>query len=919
MSGENKESVELHELESGYQARPAQVFTPPRERKVRMSQEGDEQKIRGEDTVVDFESSAQAVDAEAEQGETRSLLAGHIPLGTSTEQSGETVALYSSVNASRCPTGSDIYRKFVTLVAQDLHKQLPAKTPERLKHFTQGSVFVLNKLWAPAFWGMLTWDVLAGAAAANRLYHISLGNILIGMSNDPITVTSNLGSDVAGEALYYCPVLLGVALPIVLGGGVWGSDFLRSKLEPEFEALEKRMPGIYQTYLKWKAGESRVTWKDIPFWTVVLGVLYADVRLLELFILKFKGFVAFLIAKTNCENQNKVWAYLNDWGNFECIVTSAAYLPDYRKFTSQLALDGLLGESRDPQFILDNIDELLKHPFGRLDLSRQNWRNWPRPQLRALLTKVSANIKSLHGFNISSSVQYSSFPNDGRLDDVVEFLRNVTTVSFSGINQGIGQTGFEQIWNATVQELKAIEMGGNNIQSVPTFLNETGLTRVSFPHTSLGDAGVTGLENSKVEEIDISDVGMTGQGIASVAQALPKAKVKKLIAANNNFQETDMKLVAEGFAESNLEEADFSGTQLVDEQVDDLTSVQSKTMQKWKLRNNGMTNVGLFSVVKNCRNTTVTDIDVFGNAIDDDGVSSSIGFLPETALENLGLGNTAITAESIKLLGQSGNLKSIDASYNPIGPDVVNVLMQNKTFLERLDLTSTGLDTASGVKLVGVLPGSAFKSLVLENNNLQDAFLFAFAKAMPNTGVVVFDVNLNQLTDASVTALAKLLPQSGLQQLVLDNNPGITDAGGVALAQSLIEPTAEADTIGQNQVGRYEARAIRNAKLIVKLKDVSLEGANTGRPTVRAAEQVLSGRDFSFSTNSSSQFYSNPPAQLRLAGNSNANGSNMAAGAIGLGLIPGALLFLLAVYLVYRMSKFAYNTLYSEGTPSCKK
>ncbi len=941
MEDEQRErDIELQKVRLGYQAAPAQPL-PPSGLGTKPS-EDEHIHTRDGDRVVDFSPFEKVDEGSGEEGERARLIPVAGPSASSTsiqavddlEEQRQEHEDQDVVVMSRAQKANEYYHRFVHWMAKDLqdhNTDFPfrlAKTEwKNFRHFVAGSSFVANQIWAPIFWSFFLWDLFPGLALANPLYGVSFGRIMGGVADNAVTITSIWGSDVAGDVvMYYGPAVL-IGSGIATGGGLWTWPRFRERFKPELKAFHEKLllqSSVYRNFIQWKAGTAPISWKDMPFWLIILGVQYADLRFIELCILKFIGFVQFLAAETDCHDQNKLWAYLNDWGNFECVVTNAGYLADYQKFTSQQALDGLLAYARVPDFILENIDELLKHPFGNLDLSRQNWRDWPRLKLRALLSKVSANIKSLEGFNISSPIQYSSFPDDGRLDDVVEFLHNVTTISFSGINQGIGQTGFEEIWEAVVAQLKEIEMGGNNVQAVPTPLNATGVTRFSAPHTLLGDTGLTGLQNSKVEDMDVSDVGMTGQGITSISQQLP-GTMKKIKVANNNFQGTDMKPVAEGFAQSNMEEADFSGTQLVDDQVNDLTSVQSKKMKKWKLRNNGLTNVGLFSAVQNCRNTTVTEIDLYGNAIDDDGVTSSIGFLPETALNHLGLGNTAITPESIKLLGQSGKVKSIDSSYNPIGPDVVNMLMQNKVFLEKLDLTSTSLNTDAGIKLVGVLPGSTFKSLILGNNNLQDPFLIAFATALPNTGVVVLDVNLNQLTDASVTVLAKTLPRSGLERVVFDSNPGITDAGGVPLVQSLVEPTEEANTIGQEQVGRYEARALRNAKLIVKLKEVSLQRTAIERPTIRAAEQVLSGRDFTFRTNSSSQFYSNPNIQPQLGGGAparsvNSDTNNMAASAVGLSaIIPGAILLLLAVYLIYRMSKSTYNFFNSEGTPSCKK
>lgn len=923
VSGENNDSVELYQLENGYQARPTQVFTPPQPRNVRMAGEGFPQ----DGSVVQNHDFAPGEHSDEERGQSgeRQPLLGDVPLVVPQEPSGDLESVFESVNASRCPNASRVYRGVVHFVAKDLQDhnadfpfRLMTTEWPRVKNFVAGSAFVANKLWAPAFWGMLTWDIFAGAVAANPLYGIRWGNILAGLADDPITVTSTFGSDVAGESLYYLPALLGVAAPIVIGGGVWASDFLRAKLEPKLDVLAK---GVPRSYRDWKGGNASLSWRDVPFWSIVLGTLYADARLIELFILKIIRMAEFFAEQEDCVNQGKQWAYLNDWGNFECVVSNAEFLADYQKFTADAAIQGLLDYSQDPEFILRELDALLEFSFQKLDLSGQQWRNWRRSQFKALLSKVSSHTKSLTGLNMSSPILQTSFPDDGRLADVAEFLRNVTTRSVSIKNQGIGQAGLEQLWDALVRSTTEIEVDGNNIQLLPAPLNATKITRLSASRTLLSDAGVSdlaqGLSNGPVAEIDLSDVGMSGVGIVAVSEVLPRTVIKKLSVANNNFQDVDMMTVGQNVADSTLEAADFSATQLDDTQVDSLTAPPSQNMKSWKFRNNGITNFGMFKTVGNCRNTSVASIDFFGNAIDDDGVSSSIGFLSETSLNTLGLGNTQITAESIALLGQSGKITSVDVSQNQIGPEVVNKLIQNKTFFECLDLTATGLDTDSGMKLIGVLPGSRLKSLILANNDLHDPVLLAFANILPESGVVFFDIHANQLTDVSATAVAKMLPRSVLKQFNIGHNR-LSDSGAVAVVRSLVEPTPASDSIGDENVGRYEARALRKAKLSVALNEVDVEGNKVGRSTTRAAQQVLSGKDFTFKSNSTSQFYSNPPA-LRL-GNGNNNVNNMAVGAVGMSaIIPGAILVLLAIYIIYRTSKSIYNYVNSEGTPSCKK
>ncbi len=962
MSGENKESVELHELESGYQARPAQVFTPPRERKVKMSSEGLSQSGGGEDAVVDFESSAQPPEGDADQGETRSLLAGHIPLGASTERSEEVDALYPSVNASRCPTGSDSYRKFVTLVAQDLYKQLPTKTPQRLKHFTQGSIFVLNKLWAPAFWGMFLHDLIVYGAYPLERYGTTFGQLWLGTATNHITLTSNFSNDLAGTLAYsLVPALVTTAVPA--GGIIWMFEPPRTLMSNIFSAtlgnVGSKIPvgvkglyakNVYKNYLAWKNGKEapdgeapRLAVKiarDVFFLPFLMAVFYANLRLILLDIFKIIGLHNYLDARDACLAQNKSYAYLNDYGNYECVVVAWEFIADALKFTNQDALKGLLEFSHDPGFITSKLDELFRSTpyFQEFDLSGQNWKQWTPVQWKALLTKVSGHTAQLQRLNLGAPVPNNFFPADGFMEELVSFLQNVNTSQLIMPNQGLGDTQFNKLM-PVLSGFSEIDINSDQLKSISGLANHTqSLTKVKVSGNAVQNFGIQVIASevarpqSVLEEIEAAGIGMDENGLAQLSTALPGRSVRKIVLGDDDdLSQADFGAFGTAVAEGNVETVVVRQARLDDTQVVNfVTQATSGNLNSADFSGNDIGNDGAIGVVVASQGGSLQVVKLNDNQdIDDTGALGMASHLAQTNITEIGVGGSQVTAVGVKSLIEVKTLKAIDVSDSPVGDDVAVVFANTPSCVEKINLANTRLTSAGAGNLSQALRTHLpnITALDISDNNLPDDAVAEIVNALPNSPITELNLEGNVVGSNATAALVRVLPQIPIGNLNLRNTQ-LSDENGATIARALIEPTPHSEQIGNSDIDLDEIRAVRAARKTTPLTKLDISDNPTGRVTKIAFRQVLPSTNITeFLSNSTSisrstsnffasrsSFHSSARAfsgaalsstasnfsQPLLAGSSNSmSSSHVALGALASG--PIILIFLLLIYLLYRL------------------
>ncbi|MDX2164727.1 MAG: hypothetical protein SFW07_04835 [Gammaproteobacteria bacterium] len=966
MSGENKESVELYELERGYQARPAQVFTPPRERNVRMSSEGLPQNSGGEDAVVDFATDGDGnVDGERSQPtERQSLLTTGIRLESTQEQQEDVVALYPSVNASRCHSGSDIYRKFVTLVAQDLHKQLPAKTPERLKHFTQGSIFVLNKLWAPAFWGMFLHDLIVYGAYPLERYGTTFGQLWIGTATNHITLTSNFSNDLAGTLAHsLLPAVVTASIPA--GGLIWVFEPSRAFISNIFSAtlgnVGNKIPegikglyakNVYKNYLAWKNGKEapdgeapRLAVKiarDVFFLPFVMAVFYANLRLILLDIFKIIGLHNYLDARDACLAQNKSYAYLNDYGKYECVVVTWEFIADGLKFTNQDALKGLLESSHDPDFINSKLDELFRSTpyFQEFDLSGQNWKQWTPAQWNALLTKVSSHVTQLQRLSLGAPVPNNFFPTDGFMEELVGFLQNVNTSELIMPNQGLGDTQFNKL-TPVLSEFSEINVNSDQLKSIGGLANHTqSLTKVKVSGNAIQNFGMQVIASeiakpeSVLEQIEAAGIGMDENGLAQLSTALPGRNVRKIVLGDeDDLSQADFGVFGTAVAEGDVETVVVRQARLDDNQVVNfVTQSKNGNLESLDFSGNDIGNDGAIGVVVASEGGSLQVVKLNDNQdIDDTGALGMASHLAQTNITEVGVGGTQVTSVGIKSLIEVKTLKAIDVSNSPIGDDVAAVFSTTPTNVEKIKLANTQLTSIGAESLAQALRThlANVTTLDISGNNLPDDAVAEIVSALKDSKITKLNLEGNAVGLNATAALVDVLPQIPINNLNLRNTQ-LSDECGAAIARALIEPTPHSEQIGNSDIDLDEIRAVREAKQTTSLIKLDISNNPTGRVTKIAFRQVLPSTNITeFLSNSTgvsrstsdffasrSSFHSSARAfsgaalsstasnfsQPLLAGSSNSmSSSHVALGALAAG--PIILIFLLLIYLLYRLCR----------------
>ncbi len=810
---------------------------------------------------------------------------------------GEEATEASPLFGRRGRTSLTAYRSVVSFLARDFVHHLSDKTPKYIKNYTAGFVFLLNKVWSPAFYFMLLYDVIAYLANPRDRYGTTLGQILGGVATNQITLTSNLGNDLAGTALYSVG-------PAIVGAGVsFGALFwLNKKFRNAVNALWQQIPGV-PAYEKWKNEETspRPIVKD-SLMVITLGVFYANERLLELWIRKIIGLKQYADARQACTSQNKKYIFLGDYGNYECALVDWPFVADYQKLSSQEAFDGLLEYSQDPEFILSKLPDLSGFfNLTQLDLSSLNWPEWSLEQWREFLLALS-EIFSLKTVNASAASSNQTFPQDGRFKLLVDFVERVNAQVFDAHNQQIGTADTAELSRVFSQfsEADVSSMGLNNTEFMVGRTQK--LKKLKVGCNPLGNSGIQIIANeisndaSVLEEVVIPNTGMDEQGLAVLGNALPRGNVKKIDVSQHDFSQADMYAFGQSVGNSTVGDIDLSQTQLDGSQaVDFILGAQNGKVTSVDYSSNNLQDSAAIDIVEAAQGTSLQSVKLNNNpGITDVGAAGMAQGLNQTNITAVGLAGTDVTVTGVKTLISQPSLKSLDASNNNQGDEVASVLANTPHNVQDIKLANTGL-TAKGVADLAV---KNYTSVDVSNNGLRDGALNPLLNKLPEYA----NLGGNTMGPSSSKVLVENLPLTQNKDLDL-REAKLSPDSATKILSALPQPTPDAEQIGSD-LSIDEARALRQVGPGTKLKRLNLKGNNIGKSGQRAVDQVIP------SLGNSPQILFSPPAPAIGGRTVSTNGAQLAAGlSMAWCIIPAALLLLL-IYGIYR----GY-----QGVRSCKK
>jgi Ran GTPase-activating protein (RanGAP) involved in mRNA processing and transport len=554
---------------------------------------------------------------------------------------------------------------------------------------------------------------------------------------------------------------------------------------------------LYAQYLLWSLGRSNNIASHLLFPLLILYVWYSKARIVEILYFKGKGAYEYFRDKRACENQNKIWLLIEAEGNYKCVVCDWPFVYYSNLFTSQGCLDGLLAQPRTAQEILNYIDVVLKHPdFNEIDFSNQNWRGWTESELSAILNKFSGSIQHLKLLNLSQPFLNPIFPDDLRVQDLIEFLKRVPVQKLDLDKLGMGDERMTRLITEALKNnsLTYLDVSSNKLTaSSGDHIHKLTpkLETLKAANNPFGDEFIEKLSayfsNSTLSTLDVSNTDMSEEGAQALAAALPRSRLRQLDLSENNLS-----LLSSSFWQAIgnttlLEEMDLSETQLDDGQAALTAYVSKAKLNVLHFSGNPFTDQGMFLIVQNTQNSTISSIYFNRNFLTNKGLALISTVLSKTPLQTLGIANCkSFTPQGLgKLVVNLPNVSfTLDLSGNDLGNKVAKVfgtvLNGTKNSIKTINLSENRLTDEAGMELVRLF--SQAESLKLDRNYLTGRVIQVLADIYTNTTYkeLGFSENLIEGSEG-IIQLAPQIPGSALQRFSLAGNQ-IEGEAGVILA-----------------------------------------------------------------------------------------------------------------------------------------
>lgn len=500
-------------------------------------------------------------------------------------------------------------------------------------------------------------------------------------------------------------------------------------------------------YLLWSIGQNKYSALHFIFWPAAFYILYANVRLSELIWQKIVGAYTYHDAEKSCTSSEvgKIWQYQPQIADYDCTVCADWRFVYFGAVNNiQGCLDALLGSQLSPQEIVGNMPRLLKlskpSNITRIDLSKQNWPTWLYSEWTGLIDMLishSSAIGKLTLVNLSLPILNKNWVDNGKIAYLPNLFQAIPIIQFDISNRWIG----------------------------PALLNELMPTFVSV--------------NSSIEN---------------------------LILTGNNLR---------------------SSVTLLAQNIPNMPR-----LKKLGVGNNGITNDDFAALGMGARNSSLISIVADSNLIFCPGLANFSLSMPYMSLETLDLSYNSFTYLCMDSLGYGltqSRVKTLRMAGCGLGGDEMTILSPYfpKTPLEMFDGSDNQIDDPGGCSVFVNLPGSLIGSLNLGDNMIGDATLVCAAANLSNTflkilhipnnsfsleafielvksfigtAIEYIDVSRNSLEDGLATALAEAINNGTKLRGVDVSNCGITDLGGVALMDSLVNSVIAVLNLSDNMM-----------------------------------------------------------------------------------------------------------------------
>lgn len=557
-----------------------------------------------------------------------------------------------------------------------------------------------------------------------------------------------------------------------------------------------------------------------------------------------------------CENAEDVYEFMPEFS--ENICSMCGNLPVYINDINSVqgCVSGLLAQPQTPEYILSSLNQLI--PFANnsnlntIDLSQQtDWPNWNTTIFGQILDIFTRLTKQLDNFDVSLSAPNTNFIDNGNLQKIAEFSHSVIINKINFKNLGAGQALTNSFLNNShISNCTYFDFSANNITD-PQYLTicqnlPPSLTTFKIANNNITDSGFAQaaqyIANSAIEYLDISYTAISNEISQSITTILNKGILKFLKFIGNDLTGVDLAPFWLATTQnSSLSGIDFSGAQLIDNQIASLAPYANQTsIRNFIMRDNLFGNSGISIFISSMRNTSASLIDFSYSLLNDVGVAYIGQNLPYIPIKTLILDGIQITNIGLQQLANGlvdSVVNSLSLQSNFLDDNSISIL-NNWTqtpdkLINMIDVSTNDISDIGGVILANMIINSTITEIKLNNNKqLTSVTGTVFANNFPNSNLKIFEANGCNFGPETAIAISNVIDDCDIEFIDLGNNP--LGNGTTSLALKFITSTPEPNDLSNPIMGNVEASALANAKpasklcrIILNNVDMDVEGART--------------------------------------------------------------------------------------------
>lgn len=319
-------------------------------------------------------------------------------------------------------------------------------------------------------------------------------------------------------------------------------------------------------------------------------------------------------------------------------------------------------------------------------------------------------------------------------------------------------------------------LGPYHTQKICSALEGSQVAEIILRYNDIGKEGCDGLAavlnvSSKVEMVDINGNHVSASDVRKLWKAVSTSiSLRALCVASNNLGPEGASALQKALEKNtyltwldlSLNEVGPSGACAIASLIADPASALTKI----NLYGNHLNAAGVQALCAALKTNRTVKWLGLGNNNATDAVCSDFAEMLESnhTLEELDIRLNEITAEGAIVLAtqgltQNNTLTTITFSGNHVeasgAEEIAKVLLQPRTSLQTLDLSSCSLGPLGGIRFAGLIASSTtLKTLNLHDNQLDDEAAVALSRClMSNTSLTSVDLSCNAIGEAGAANL----------------------------------------------------------------------------------------------------------------------------------------------------------------------